>query len=91
MKVVNYLVTRLTNTRLGNHAVGFSTLNKVRMFTYHGNVICTVHDEAKTFATDYCGYEGYPSTTRAINEYKKVFKKLGYKDMEEMKNEIFNA
>ena len=90
MKVVNYLVTRLTNAKLGNHAVGFSALNKVRRFTYHGNVVCTVNDEAKTFV--YCGYEGYPSTTRVINEYKNYFKnKLGYKDMEEMKNEIFNA
>ena len=47
-------------------------------YYYFGNRICVVNHTNMTFKLDACGWNGYSSTTRALNELQRYYKGLGY-------------
>ena len=49
-----------------------------RAFLYHGNTICLVDDEKRRVILTHAGWDT-PSTSRAINDYRRYFvDELGY-------------
>lgn len=78
LKTVKMLVTADHNTTMGNHNVRIS--GDERRFTYHSTVICFVNDRMRVFSTDNGGWNTM-STNRAINDYRRYFLGLGYKDL----------
>ena len=76
MKSLKLLVKSFWNYSVGNHSVTVD--GDKRYFRYHGNIVCKVNDDAKTFVLDDCGYSGYSSTTRTLNDYRKYFSDIGY-------------
>ena len=79
----------------GNHAVYFcdctsmrsafgdkeKPMEVTRVFAYHGNNICAVNDDEKTFYCTCCGYRA-SSTTAAIHGYRDYFSSLGYEEID---------
>ena len=51
-----------------------------RVFTYHENVICVVSDCDDEFWLSHAGWFT-PSTSQALNQYRELFQKWGYKCM----------
>lgn len=62
----------------GNHMVLTSSM--VCKFIYHSTCICEVNHQDKTFKTSNGGY-GTITTTQAINQYKRYFLSIGYKEV----------
>ncbi len=57
----------------GNHSF-IRGVDGAFVFRYFGNPVCVVPDEGRGIPVyDFCGYEGYSSTTRTINSYKAEF------------------
>lgn len=52
--------------------------NNTTVYRYHNNRICIVDEIKKTFRLDSCGWGGYRSTTRALNDLEKHYTRLGY-------------
>lgn len=63
-------------TKVGNHSV--QKLGRFNKYYYHQTAICTVDLENRTFIVNDGGY-GTPSTSRAINDYRKHFLDNGYR------------
>lgn len=86
MKGLEKLVKSSTDMTVGNHRVEFIRGNvkdvehTVRGFFYHNNCVCVANDTLKKFHLDSCGYSGYSSTTRTLNDYRKHFLSEGYKE-----------
>lgn len=53
---------------VGNHAA-FRNGSEVK-FTYHGNTVCRWDMKKNKFVLDDCGWKGYSSTTRTLNDYR---------------------
>lgn len=51
-----------------------------RVFTYHDNVICVVSDCDDKFWLSHAGW-WTTSTSQALNQYREVFQRRGYKCM----------
>ena len=56
---------------IGNHRMVKE--GNLRKFYYFNHLVCLVDDNLKKFKLDDCGYSGYPSTTRTLNDYRKYF------------------
>lgn len=58
---------------IGNHSRdGWNdSTGHVTRFKYHGNVVCIIEWNNKTCILTDCGYKGYSSTTRTVNDYKR--------------------
>lgn len=70
-------------TKVGNHSKKLLMNNRDwEDFYYHSTCICSVDHNSKSFKTNNGGW-GTSSTTRAINDYRKYFIGLGYKDCTE--------
>lgn len=78
LKAITMLVTADHDTTMGNHKV--RTRGDERRFTYHSTVICFVNDRTRVFSTDKGGWNTH-STNRAINDYRRYFLGLGYRDL----------
>lgn len=68
------------STKVGNHSM--RVVGGIENYTYHYTVICEVNHVRGEFKTDNGGFSTV-STTRAINDYRRYFKSLGYKDLNE--------
>jgi len=68
-QIINYEV---------KHVNGFT-----REFTYHGNTICLVDDVNRRVILTHAGWNT-PSTSRAINDYRRYFVAAGYQVIEEV-------
>ena len=81
--------------RCGNHAVILNPISTVflddtgksieinnpsRVFTYHDNVICVVSDHDNKFWLSHAGWYT-SSTSQALNQYRELFQRRGYKCM----------
>lgn len=80
--MLNYhilLVNAGRNKTIGNHKV--KRVNEMRYFSYHGNYVCVVNDDAKEFELYGCGYENHISTKNCLNGYRQYFKSKGYKEL----------
>lgn len=77
--VVKDLVCASRDMKKGSHKV-VKYPTGIREFIYYSTAICTVNDNERTFSTDNGGY-GTSSTTRAINDYKRYFTSIGYKEV----------
>lgn len=86
MKGLAFLLTRGYNASYGNHSVEY--VGDVRRFRYHNNIVCIVNDKTKVFKLDDCGWAGYSSTTRTLNDYRKYFTKQGYEEIKEENYEL---
>ena len=62
--------------KFGNHS--FFIIDDKVEFRYFGNPIIVIQGER--FTVDWCGYDDSRSTTRAINSYRTVLEKLGYRE-----------
>lgn len=71
--------TSNSNGKVGNHSV--KTTGQVKKFYYFGNCVCVADYNAKTFHLDNCGYGGYQSTTRTLNDYRRYFTSIGFKEV----------
>ena len=75
LKSVENLIHAVNNGRksakFGNHSM--EQTDKKIYFYYHGNCVCEVDKITGKVVYDFCGYEGYSSTTRTINSYKIVY------------------
>jgi len=78
MKTIERLVTMAAKTvvgsrkTIGNHSFKACTFSNKIEFAYHGNVVCYWDRETNSFRLDDCGWKGYPSTTRTLNDYKRI-------------------
>ena len=86
MKALEKLVASKRNANVGNHAVMFCDIpnngaalhilhimpGTSRAFSYHGNYICHVDDMRRRVYLTHAGWDT-PSTSRAINDYKRYF------------------
>ena len=80
MKTIERLVTTAAQnvigerkrSRIGNHSFKASSLSPVIEFAYHGNIVCYWNRESNHFMLDDCGWKGYPSTTRTLNDYRRI-------------------
>ena len=79
MKCIERLLDSERDLTVGNHSVCLYSWG--RQFFYHHNCVCQVDDEQKTFELDDCGYEGFPSTTRTLNDYRRYFLSQGYEEI----------
>lgn len=50
----------------------------VKKISYHNNVIAIINDKAGYCQLHYCGYRGYRSTNRCINDLKRYYTDNGY-------------
>lgn len=71
MKGLSDLVDSKVNMIRGNHRVEVN--GDIRKFYYFNHCVCVVNDKKETFKLDACGYEGYSSTTRTLNDYRHWF------------------
>jgi len=70
-------------TKVGNHSKKLLMTNpKWENFYYYSTCICSVDHVTKSFMINNGGWET-SSTIRAINDYRKYFTDLGYKDCTE--------
>lgn len=68
MKCIETLLKSLDNKKIGNHKL-IMNANK-EMYYYHWTCICEINHETYTITLTNGGYNT-PSTTRAINCYKR--------------------
>ena len=75
--VLNPLSTALLDDRTGGEV---EINNPSRVFTYHDNVICVVRDSDNKFWLSHAGW-WTTSTSQALNQYRELFQRRGYKCM----------
>lgn len=68
MKCIDKLLKATKNTRIGNHKVELT--GSCERYIYHNTCICEVNHISHTITYSNGGYNT-PSTTRAINSYKR--------------------
>lgn len=81
--LVNDAQQGATVAHYGNHS--FERKGSLWYFRYHGAPICIVNPKDETVSISFCGYEGSPSTRRAINSYLTAFET--YKNVDRIVHE----
>lgn len=79
MRYHEKLVNSKRNKRIGNHSVIVLEYLKERDFYYHGNCVCEVFEEDKTFRLNDCGWGGSRSTKICLAGYRTLLTSMGYK------------
>lgn len=51
----------------------------IKSYYYFNHCICVVYEDVKTFSLDSCGYSGYRSTTRALNDLQRYYEAKGFR------------
>lgn len=76
MKTIEKLIDAATMSgerkTIGNHSFIKSYSPLIVRFAYHGNVVCYWNRETNSFRLDDCGWKGYTSTTRTLNDYRRI-------------------
>ena len=70
------LCNSVKDKTVGNHEVEHC-FGK-RYFYYHGNCVCFVDDDKKTYKLSFCGYTGSISTKNCLAGYREYFDSLKY-------------
>lgn len=80
------LVESKHDKTVGNHSV--QHFNHSRYFYYHGNNVCTVDDENKTYELSFCGWYTI-STKHCLAGYRQYFSNIGYTQINQIP--IYNS
>lgn len=79
--VLNLYNSNQDYLKIGNHKVERSNNGNIELYSYHRTVIFAIDKNEKTIVIDNGGWNT-SSTTRAINDYKKLYETfintLGY-------------
>ena len=78
LKGIEKLVGSWGDLKWGNHRMGRK--DNLRYFYYHWTPICIANGYSNEFSIDNGGY-GTSSISRAINDYRRHFLGLGYKEI----------
>ena len=61
----------------GNHSFKRIPFENKVVFYYHGNPVCVLNFDTKSFKLDHCGYKT-SSTTRTLNAYRDELTARGF-------------
>lgn len=69
--LINAVNTGRKSAKQGNHSM--EQVGNYIFYYYHNNCVCKVNKVTGKAVFDACGYEGYSSTTRVLNNYRAIY------------------